>query len=118
MKILAADDSPTMLEILATTLREGGHDVVQADNGAEALKRLDHSVQLIISDLNMVQMSGFEFLQNVREDPGHCGTPFVFLTTENDTGLKRAARSAGATAWMVKPFNPSLLLQLVDRLTP
>ena len=118
MKILAVDDSPTMLEILSTTLSEAGHSVVEAGNGAEALGKLGGDVDMIISDLNMVVMSGFEFLQCVRENPENMAKPFVFLTTESDGELKRAARAAGATAWMTKPFDPNALVRLIERLAP
>lgn len=118
MKILAVDDSPTMLEILSTTLVEAGHSVVEAGNGAEGLKKLDDDVDIIISDLNMVVMSGFEFLMNVRENTDFMAKPFVFLTTENDSELKRAASAAGATAWMTKPFDPVSLVHLIERLAP
>ena len=118
MKILAVDDSPTMLEILSTTLSEAGHSVVEAGNGAEALGKLGEDVDMIISDLNMVVMSGFEFLRNVRDNPENMAKPFVFLTTESDGELKRAARAAGATAWMTKPFDPNSLVRLIERLAP
>jgi two-component system, chemotaxis family, chemotaxis protein CheY len=118
MKILAVDDSPTMLEILATTLQEAGHAVVEAANGAEAVTRLSDDIDIIISDLNMMVMSGFEFLKHVRDSHDYMAKPFIFLTTETDDDLKRAAREAGATAWMVKPFDPSSLLNLVSRFSP
>mgnify|MGYP001262295200 CR=1 FL=1 len=114
MKILAVDDSPTMLEILVSTLGEAGHNVLEAGNGAEAMKLLaGDAVDMIISDLNMVVMSGFELLHKV-----HLGVPFVFLTTEYDEELKQAARHGGATAWVVKPFNPDSLVKLVQQLGP
>lgn len=119
MKILAVDDSPTLLEILVSTLVEAGHDVLEAGDGAEAMKVLAvDEVEMIISDLHMAVMSGFELLHKVRQSEVHQGTPFVFLTTECDGELKRAARHAGATAWMVKPFDPGSLVQLVQRLGP
>ncbi|MGH6907483.1 MAG: response regulator [Aestuariivirga sp.] len=119
MKILAVDDSPTLLEIVVSTLDEAGHEVLQAGNGAEALKVLaEGEVEMIISDLHMAVMSGFELLHKVRQSPVHQATPFVFLTTECDQELKRAARHAGATAWMVKPFDPVSLIQLVKQLSP
>ncbi len=116
MKILAVDDSPTMLEILSSTLGEAGHAVVEAGNGAEAMKNMTDDVDLIISDLNMVVVSGLQFLQNVRSNPEYMAKPFVFLTTESDEELKRAAREAGATAWILKPFEPRALIKLVERL--
>ena len=92
---------------------------MEAENGAEAMKVLAaDGVDMIISDLNMVVMSGFELLHKVREHPVHLGTPFVFLTTEYDDELKQAARHGGATAWIVKPFNPDKLVQLVNQLGP
>jgi two-component system chemotaxis response regulator CheY len=118
MKILAVDDSPTMLEILSSTLNEAGYAVVEATNGAEAIHRLSDDIDLIISDLNMMIMSGFEFLKHVRDSNEYMEKPFIFLTTETDDDLKRAAREAGATAWMVKPFDPSSLLTLVSRFSP
>ncbi len=119
MKILAVDDSPTLLEILVSTLAEAGHDVLEAGDGAEAMKVLAvDEVEMIISDLHMAVMSGFELLHKVRQSQVHQATPFVFLTTECDDELKRAARHAGATAWMVKPFDPVSLVQLVQRLGP
>jgi two-component system, chemotaxis family, chemotaxis protein CheY len=119
MKILAVDDSPTMLEILVSTLNDEGHQVLQAENGEAAVKVLSSgAVDIIISDLNMVVMSGFELLKVVREAPEHLGTPFVFLTTEFDEQLKMAARSAGATAWVVKPFRPESLINLIEQLGP
>jgi two-component system chemotaxis response regulator CheY len=118
MKILAVDDSPTMLEILTSTLHEAGHNVVEATNGAEAISRLSDDVDIIISDLNMMVMSGFEFLKHIRDSQDYMAKPFIFLTTETDDDLKRAAREAGATAWMVKPFDPPALLTLVDKFSP
>ncbi|MDP8998448.1 MAG: response regulator [Pseudomonadota bacterium] len=118
MKILAVDDSATMLEILANTLHEAGHAVVEASNGAEAIKCLSADIDIIISDLNMMVMSGFEFLKHVRDTESLMATPFIFLTTETDGDLKRTAREAGATAWIVKPFDPAALLTLVARFTP
>ena len=116
MKILAVDDSPTLLDILSTTLSAAGHAVETASDGQQALAILaNKEVDLIISDLNMVFMSGFELLHEVRKSPVHMATSFVFLTTETDVELKQAARSAAATAWIVKPFNPEQLVQFVSR---
>jgi two-component system, chemotaxis family, chemotaxis protein CheY len=119
MRILAVDDSPTLLDMLARTLIEGGHTVTRAGNGVEALSALASAdFDLIISDLNMVRLGGFELLIEVRESAQHRATPFVFLTTEFEDDLKAAARKAGATAWIVKPFEPTALLKLVSRFAP
>jgi two-component system, chemotaxis family, chemotaxis protein CheY len=119
VNILIVDDSPTMLGILHRTLTQGGHSVTTAGNGEEALVPLArHDFDLIISDLNMVHLGGFELLLEVRASRRHAATPFIFLTTEFDADLKSAARKAGATAWMVKPFEPGPLLDLVARFEP
>ncbi len=119
MKILAADDSPTMLEIINSILVDAGYSVLLAADGREAQGKLnDPDIQLVISDLNMIRMSGLELLQWVRTDRVHTTTPFVLLTTETDQELKRAAKEAGATAWMEKPYEPTSLLNLVRRLMP
>ncbi len=117
MNILTVDDSLTMLEMVVSTLAEAGHKVFDADNGARAMELLGHEdIDLIICDLNMPNMSGLELLQKVRESAAHMGTPLVFLTTETDSELKRAARQSGATAWVGKPFDPVTLVKLVEQL--
>jgi two-component system, chemotaxis family, chemotaxis protein CheY len=119
MKILAVDDSPTVREMLVSTLVRAGHKVLDADDGMRALALLAREeVDLIISDLNMAKMSGFELLQEVRESATHMATPFIILTTETDGELKQAARQGGATAWMVKPFDPATLIKLIKQLGP
>lgn len=118
MKILTVDDSPTVSQMLRATLVAAGYDVVQAENGQEGLKALEkNEVDLIISDVNMQKMGGFEFVTQVREDPDYMGMPILFLTTEASDEFKQIGRDIGATGWLEKPFDPEELLKVVRRVT-
>jgi two-component system chemotaxis response regulator CheY len=114
MKILAIDDTATLRALLGHCLREAGHEVFEAENGAEGMARFEaERPELIITDLNMPVMDGIEFTRACREHPDGHSTPIVILTTETGQDLKSEGRRAGATAWMVKPFAPDTLLALV-----
>ena len=118
MRIIVVDDSPTMRDITASTLRSEGFDVLTAEHGEHALKVLEaETVDLVVSDLNMYQMGGFEFVVRLRENPDFEFTPVIFLTTENSDDFKEMGREVGASAWMVKPFEPAALVKLIRRLT-
>lgn len=117
MRILAVDDSPTIRSVIAATLRSASYDVVEAENGREALQVLDSgAVDLIISDLNMIVMDGFEFVSKVRENPAFEFTPILFLTTEATEEMKQVGRELGATGWLLKPFDPVELVKVVRRI--
>lgn len=117
MKILVVDDSPTMRDITSSTLRAADYEVIEAEHGEEGLKALAGSpVDLIISDLNMYKMGGFEFVSRVRAMPQFEFTPVMFLTTEDSDDFKRVGREVGASGWMVKPFEPKELIKVVKRL--
>lgn len=114
MRILIVDDSPTIRDITASTLRSANYDVIEAEHGVAGLDVLRREpVDLIISDLHMYTMGGVEFVSKVRENPKHAATPILFLTTEEADDLKEVGREVGATGWMVKPFDPAELLKLV-----
>jgi two-component system, chemotaxis family, chemotaxis protein CheY len=114
MRVLVVDDSPTMQDIICSTLRAANYEVVQAEHGVEALECLKTMTpDLIITDLNMYQMDGFEFVSRVREDASHEFTPILFLTTEGAEDFKQIGRDLGATGWMLKPFEPKELLRVV-----
>jgi two-component system chemotaxis response regulator CheY len=118
MKILCVDDSPTIQAMLAATLTKAGWDIRQVENGKAGLKLLEReSVDVIISDVNMTVMGGFEFVSKVRQDPAHEFTPILFLTTENDDDFKQIGREVGATAWLCKPFDPVELISVIRRIT-
>ena len=118
-KILTVDDSATIREMLRTTQNEAGHNVVQAVDGAAGLECLDAEggADLIITDINMPRLDGFGFIEQVRKSEKHRAIPILVLTTESDRDLKERARKAGATGWIVKPFDPQKLADAVRRVT-
>ena len=116
--ILTVDDSRTMRDMLAMALADAGFNVVQAVDGEDGLAVLDaHSadVDVIITDINMPKLDGFGFIEGVRKDARHRATPILVLTTESDSSKKDRARQAGATGWIVKPFNPVKLIDAIRR---
>jgi len=116
--ILTVDDSRTMRDMLAMALNDAGFNVVQAVDGEDGLTVLDaHSadVDVIITDINMPKLDGFGFIEGVRKDARHRATPILVLTTESDSSKKDRARQAGATGWIVKPFNPVKLIEAIRR---
>ncbi len=116
--ILTVDDSRTMRDMLAMALNDAGFNVVQAVDGEDGLAVLDaHAadVDVIITDINMPKLDGFGFIEGVRKDDRYRATPILVLTTESDTSKKDRARQAGATGWIVKPFNPVKLIDAIRR---
>ncbi|QQP88274.1 response regulator [Skermanella mucosa] len=115
-KVLTVDDSRTMREMVSFTLRGAGFDVVEAIDGQQALVVLaSHKVDLILADLNMPNMDGISLIRKVRASGGHRTVPILMLTTESDDAKKQEGRAAGATGWIVKPFNPEKLIQVVQK---
>ena len=115
-KVLTVDDSRTMREMVSFTLRGAGFDVVEANDGQQALVVLaSHKVDLILADLNMPNMDGITLIRQVRVGGGHRTVPILMLTTESDDAKKQEGRAAGATGWIVKPFNPEKLIQVVQK---
>ena len=116
--VLTIDDSRTMREMLNHALVEAGYTVLQAVDGVEGLEVLEAnggSVDVVITDINMPRLDGFGVIEGVRANPAHRATPILVLTTESDAAKKERARSAGATGWIVKPFNPVKLVEAVRR---
>jgi two-component system, chemotaxis family, chemotaxis protein CheY len=118
-KVLVVDDSQTMRDLLSLTLKEAGFQVVEGGNGKEGLDRLGAGkVDLIISDVNMPVMDGITFVQQLRTLPSSRCTPVLMLTTETAPGKKAAAKAAGATGWLVKPFTPEQSRSVIARVLP
>jgi len=118
-RILTIDDSKTMRDMLMLTLAEAGFDVLQAVDGQNGLDVLgDQHVDVIITDINMPIMDGYEVIRRLRLDPNHKTTPILVLTTESEAEKKNMARAAGATGWMVKPFDPDRLVATVRKVAP
>ena len=113
--VLVVDDSETVRQVLQLTLSNAGYDVIEAEDGDDALLKIASApaVDMLITDLNMPKMDGLELIQKIREDNKHRFTPIVMLTTESSEEKKRAGREAGASGWIVKPFKPEQLLKVV-----
>ena len=115
-RILAVDDSASMRQMVVYTLRQAGHDVVEANDGADALgKAKAGGVDLVLTDINMPNMDGITLIKELRGLPSYKFTPILTLTTEAGADKKAAGKAAGATGWIVKPFNPDQLLATVKK---
>ena len=114
--VLTIDDSRTMREMLNLALAQAGYRVIQAVDGLEGLEVLAaEGADVVITDINMPRLDGFGVIEGVRANPDHRATPILVLTTESDATKKERARKAGATGWIVKPFNPEKLIDAVRR---
>ncbi len=114
--VLTIDDSRTMRDMLMMALSQAGFDVVQAVDGQDGLEVLETaSPDVIVTDINMPRLDGFGFLKQLRQDARWRATPVLVLTTESDPGKKARAREAGATGWIVKPFNAEKLVDAIRR---
>lgn len=116
--ILVVDDSRTMRSMVRGVLEADHHRVVEACDGRDALQavdKLDAPPDLVITDVNMPEMDGLSLVRALRERSRHRFTPILVLTTENGDTIKQQGREAGATGWLVKPFNPDQLRQVVHR---
>jgi len=118
-RIMTIDDSKTIRDMLMLTLSDAGFDVVQAVDGQDGLDVLgDDRFDVIITDINMPRMDGYEVIRQLRKNPVHKSTPILVLTTECDVEKRNLARDAGATGWMVKPFDPERLIATVRKVAP
>ena len=116
-RILIIDDSSSFRSVVGLALQREGYEVVQASDGVDGLSKLDGSkFDLIISDVNMPNMDGITFVQQAKTKPEYKFTPVCMLTTENSDDMKNRGRAAGAKAWVVKPFEPPVLLKAVSKL--
>jgi two-component system chemotaxis response regulator CheY len=114
--ILTVDDSRTMRDMLRLSLEAAGFRVVQAEDGVHGLEVLSgETPDVIVTDINMPRMDGFGFIEAVRQGDLHRGTPMLVLTTEVDAEKKSRAKAAGATGWIVKPFDPVKLVDAIRR---
>ncbi|VAX07723.1 Chemotaxis regulator - transmits chemoreceptor signals to flagellar motor components CheY [hydrothermal vent metagenome] len=114
--IMAVDDSASMLQMVAFTLKGAGFDVVEASDGQQALDiAKTRGVDLVITDVNMPRMDGISLIKELRGLPSYRFTPLLMLTTESSPEKKQQGKAAGATGWIVKPFNPEQLLNTVKK---
>lgn len=114
--ILTVDDSPSVRQMVARTLRDAGYKVIEGSDGKEALETLqDQQVDLVLSDLNMPNMDGLSFIRALRRLPDYRFIPVLILTTESSHDLKQKGRASGASGYVVKPFHPEKLLAAIRR---
>jgi two-component system, chemotaxis family, chemotaxis protein CheY len=114
--ILAVDDSASMRQMVRYTLEGAGYKVVQAADGVEALERAkESSVDLVLTDVNMPRMDGIALVRELRALASYKFVPMLVLTTESGQETKLRGKEAGATGWLVKPFNPEQLLATIAR---
>ena len=116
-KALVVDDSLSMRQMLAYTLQQAGFEVLQGAHGKEGLEQLaGGKVDLVITDLNMPEMDGITFIKQLRQLPSCRFVPVLMLTTESQEQKKREGKAAGATGWIVKPFDPGKLIAVANKL--
>ena len=114
--ILAVDDSASMRQMVTFTLKGAGFDVTEAVDGQDALsKAKSQKFDLVISDVNMPNMDGISLIRELRSLDDFKFTPLLLLTTESAADKKQEGKAAGATGWIVKPFNPDQLLNTVKK---
>lgn len=114
--ILTVDDTASMRQMISFTLNSAGHEVIQASDGKEALQLLQgKKVDLVIADVNMPNMDGIALVKSLREQADHKFIPILMLTTESQEAKRQQGKVAGATGWIVKPFNPEQLLTIVKK---
>ena len=114
--ILAVDDSPSIRQMLAFVLASAGYRVLEAEDGERGLELAQaHAVDVVITDHNMPKMDGLSLVKRLRTLPSYRATPIMVLTTESSAEMKQRGREAGASGWMVKPFDPDKLLEMLGK---
>jgi len=114
--ILAVDDSPSMRKMVSFTLTGAGYQVVEAVDGQDAYEKAQtQTFDLVLTDQNMPRLDGLGLTRKLREHPQFKTTPILMLTTESSDLMKQAGRAAGATGWLVKPFAPAKLLDVIKK---
>ena len=114
--ILAVDDSISMRQMVSFTLKNAGYEVVEAVDGEDAYEKArQRSFDLVLTDQNMPRLDGIGLTKRLREHPSFKNTPILILTTESSDQMKQAGRAAGATGWLVKPFDPAKLIEVIGK---
>jgi two-component system chemotaxis response regulator CheY len=113
---LIVDDSASMRQLISFTINDAGYEVVVAENGKDALEKVAKAkIDLVITDLNMPEMDGITFIKSLRDRPEFRYVPIIMLTTEAQDAKKQEGRAAGASGWIVKPFSPEKLLDVIRK---
>ena len=114
--ILAVDDSASIRQMVSFTLKSSGYDVIEAVDGMDGLEKAKaKAVNLVLSDQNMPRMDGLTLIKALRALPQYKTVPILMLTTESSDAMKQQGRAAGATGWLVKPFDPQKLVEVVKK---
>jgi len=114
--ILTVDDSASLRMAIRIALTGAGYAVTEAVDGADGLaKATGTRFDLIVTDLNMPNMDGLAMIRALRQQPAQAGVPIIFLSTESDAEMKAQAKAAGATGWLVKPFQPDQLIRVAQK---
>ncbi len=117
--ILAVDDSPSMRGLVSSVLEQAGFKVVLAEDGVDALDfAQETSFDLVLTDINMPNLDGIRLIKELRRLPGYRSVPLLVLTTESGAEKKMEGKSAGATGWIVKPFDPEKLVSTIHKVLP
>jgi two-component system chemotaxis response regulator CheY len=115
--IMVVDDSASLRQVVGIALKGAGYDVIEGRDGVDALSKCTgQKIHLVVCDVNMPNMDGITFVKNVKAMPAYRFTPVIMLTTESQEAKKREGQAAGAKAWVVKPFQPAMLLAAVEKL--
>ncbi len=114
--IMTVDDSTSIREMLICTLKQAGYNVIEAVDGRDALTKLnDAKIHMVITDLNMPNVDGIALIEEIRATPAYKFVPIIMLTTESHPEKKVQGKQAGATGWIVKPFEPDQLLAVIKK---
>lgn len=114
--ILAVDDSASMRQMVSFTLKNAGFSVTEAVDGQDAWEKASaRDYDLVLTDQNMPRMDGISLVKKLRQHPKFGRTPILILTTESSDEMKQAGRAAGATGWIVKPFDPAKLIEVLGK---
>jgi two-component system, chemotaxis family, chemotaxis protein CheY len=114
--ILTVDDSASMRQMISFTLKGAGYEVIEAVDGRDAIEKMEiYPVQMLITDINMPNLDGIELVRKVRMHAVYRFIPIILLTTESQDTKRQEGKAAGATGWIVKPFKPDQLLNVVRK---
>ncbi|MCG2578814.1 response regulator [Dechloromonas sp. XY25] len=114
--VLAVDDSASIRQMVSFTLKSAGYEVVEAVDGVDGLEKAKtQAINLVLTDQNMPRMDGLTLIKSLRGLPLYASTPILMLTTESSDTMKAQGRAAGATGWLVKPFDPQKLIEVVRK---
>jgi two-component system, chemotaxis family, chemotaxis protein CheY len=116
IRIMTVDDSASMRQMVSFTLKGAGYEVIEAIDGSDAIEKMEkHTIHMLITDINMPNLDGIGLVRKVRAHNVYRFIPIILLTTESQEAKKQEGKAAGATGWIVKPFKPDQLLNVVRK---